>query len=208
MEARIRWALWTVPLAGIVGLVGVLLRSPFALPIPDVDRWAAVATQPVFTTSQFLILIGYVLPFIGFWGLYALLQDQKNESIAFWGFMLSVWGTALALPTLGITAFAGPLAASSYLAGNANAAQWIVDAVTGDGFAVGITAALSYTVGPALLGIAVWRSGTLPKWAGLLFALHGPCLSFGFGMYPILIVGWVLLIVSGSWIAIRHWRES
>jgi len=208
MRTRNHTALWTVPLAGLVGLIGVLLRGPLALPIPDVDMWAAAAVQPVFKIAQILILIGYVLPFVGLWALYMYLQNQKNEPIVFWGFMLSIWGTALALPALGITTFAGPLAAGLYLAGNTDAAQLIVDAVTGSGFVVSIAAALCYIAGPGLFGIAMWRSSTIPKWVGLLFALHGLCLSLGFGMYPILVVGWMLLIVSGGWVAVRLWPEA
>lgn len=207
MKSRIRIALWLLPAAGIIGLVGVLLRGPNALPIPDSIQWAAVATQPIFMMAHFLLIIGYVLPFIGFWALYEIFKDQKGEKSAFWGFMLSVWGTALALPALGIAAFAGPLAAEAFLADNPSTASMITDAVMGSGFIVGMAAAVGYTIGPALYGVAIWRSSILPKWAGLLFALHGICLSLGFGLYPVLVIGWVLFIVSSGWIAMSYLED-
>ena len=208
MNTRNQIALWTLPLAGVIGLIGVLLRGPYGIPAPDTDKWAAAAVEPVFTTAQILILIGYVLPFLGLWALYSYLRKQKHEPMAFWGFMLSVWGTALALPALGIAAFAGPLAARLYQAGSADAAQMIADALTGTGYAVSITSALCYIIGPALLGAAMWRSGTIPKWVGLLFALHGICLSLGFGMYPVLLIGWVMFVVSCGWLAARLRPEA
>jgi hypothetical protein len=197
-----------MPLISLIGLVGIVLRGPFALPIPDAAAWAEAATQPLFAVGQILLIAGYVLPFFGFWALYAYMSESGPEQSAFWGFMLSVWGTALALPGLGITAFAGPLAAESYLAGQLDASSLITTAMMSRGFALSIMAAVGYIIGPILLGIALWRSGTAPKWAALLFALHGICLSLGFGMYPILIVGWLLLIASGIGIATSYKHEA
>ena len=208
MTSRIRIGLWSMPVASLVGLVGILLRGPFALPVPDVDAWAGAATQSSFTIGQILLIAGYVLPFFGFWALYAYLSEKIGEKIAFWGFMLSVWGTALALPGLGITAFAGPLAAESYLAGQGHTADLIMNAMMNRGFAVSIAAAICYSVGPILLGIALWRSSAAPRWTALGFGLHGLCLSFGFGFYPVLIFGWVILIASSVGIAASHGNNA
>lgn len=193
---RIQTILLTFPIAGIIGLFGTLLRGPFALPIPDVESWAQAASQPVFVIAQVIILIGYIMPLVGFWALYKYLEVQGYEKISFGGFILSILGTALALPALGIAGFAGPVAAELYLTGNTDAASLISSAVTGIGFIVSISAAICYIIGPVLLGIAIWKSDKLPKWIGLLFALHGLFLSLGFSMYPILILGWVLITAS------------
>lgn len=197
-----------LPVGGLFGLVGILLRGPDGVPLADPLSWAETAASNTFAIAQFAIIIGFVLPFLGFWALYAWLQAGGRERGAFWGFMLSIWGTTLALPALGIAAFAGPLAADLYLQGDQAAATLIADALTGRGFYVSIVSAICFIAGPALLGIAVWRTGTLPKVAGFLFAVHGVCLSLGFGFYPVLVLGWVLLIVSSIWLAIPVWRSA
>jgi hypothetical protein len=38
---------------------------------------------------------------------------------------------------------------------------------------------LLYVVGTILFGVAIWRSGTLPKWAGVLYAPTGLLIEAG-----------------------------
>ena len=199
-ETRLRLCLATLPVGGLIGLVGVLLRGPYGTPLGDPAQWANAATSTAFLTAQLAILVGYVLPFLGFWALYRYLQRFDVERSAFWGFVLSLWGTALALPALGIAAFAGPVAANLYQAGQSEAAQLISSALTGTGFYVGITAAICYVLGPAFSAYAIWHSPGLPKGAAFLFALHGLLLSFGFGFFPLLVVGWLCFFISGLWL--------
>jgi hypothetical protein len=65
-------------------------------------------------------------------------------------------------------------------------------------------------VGNGLLGVAIWRSGTLPRWAGVLWAagavfmlLLGQVVAIFFtGSTPVtVLVGAVLLVISGGWMA-------
>ena len=66
-------------------------------------------------------------------------------------------------------------------------------------------------VGNVLLGVAVWRSGTLPRWAGVLWAAGSslPVLGMMYALLPIgadstpltVPVGAVLLVISGAWMA-------
>jgi hypothetical protein len=66
-------------------------------------------------------------------------------------------------------------------------------------------------VGNVLLGVAVWRSGILPKWAGALWAF-APVLMYIFGLVyaltigaqatpPTVPAGAVLIVISGAWMA-------
>ncbi len=65
--------------------------------------------------------------------------------------------------------------------------------------------------GNVLLGVAAWRSGILPKWAGALWAF-APVLMYVLGMVyamtigaqatpPTVPAGAVLLVISGVWMA-------
>jgi hypothetical protein len=74
-------------------------------------------------------------------------------------------------------------------------------------FGLGI---LLLLVGNVLLGVAVWRSGTLPKWAGaiwaasaLMFYVLGAVLAMATTGSSLLTqpLAAVLMVVSGGWIA-------
>ena len=71
-------------------------------------------------------------------------------------------------------------------------------------------------VGNVLLGIAVWRSHVLPRWAGALWAF-APVLMYPLGVvYALLIgvastpptvpLGAAIMVVSGAWIALAAQR--
>jgi len=66
-------------------------------------------------------------------------------------------------------------------------------------------------VGNVLLGVAVWTSGILPRWAGALWAF-APVLMYIFGLVyaltiganatpPTVPAGAVLLVIGGAWMA-------
>jgi hypothetical protein len=72
-------------------------------------------------------------------------------------------------------------------------------------------------VGNVLLGVAVWCSGTLPKWAGALWA-SAPVFMYPLGLVyeatigpastpPTVLVGALLVVVGGGWIAWRAMRQ-
>jgi hypothetical protein len=76
---------------------------------------------------------------------------------------------------------------------------------------LGVSVLLQF-VGNVILGVAVWRSGILPKWAGALWAF-APVLMYVFGLAyamtigaqatpPTVPAGAVLLAISGAWIAL------
>ncbi|MCK4827001.1 hypothetical protein KA005_65310 [bacterium] len=84
-------------------MIGLLLRGPVPLPNVDVNAWVKAVTQDTYFLAQALTLFAYVVPFLGFWGLYASLAEQEQvEKPAFWGFMTSIIGTSLAIATLGV----------------------------------------------------------------------------------------------------------
>jgi thiol:disulfide interchange protein len=84
-------------------------------------------------------------------------------------------------------------------------------AVTAQTATLGVSVLLQF-VGNVLLGVAVWRSEILPKWAGALWAA-APVLMYVFGLAyamtigaqatpPTVPAGAVLLAIGGAWIAL------
>jgi len=199
-SARIRMGLLSLVAGSVLGIVGLVLRGPVPLPNVDVDTWAQAVTGNKYFQAQILTIFAYVLPYFGFWAIYAyLVKAAKVERSAFWGFMCSIVGTSLALPTLGIFSFVSPHLAQRYLQGENQLPEIITQVATGQPAVINLLGGTIYLIGTGLLGVAIWRSGLLPKWAGLLIALHGLLLVVGFALFPLLVLSWVFLFCAGLW---------
>lgn len=199
-QKRIRWSLFTFVIGGMLGLIGLLLRGPVPLPSVDVITWAQAVTSENYFAAQVSTILAYVVPFFGFWGLYAWLADHEDvEKIAFWGFITSIIGTSLAIATLGVFSFVSPFLAENFLLGDLQAPEIITQVASGRPAMINLSGGFLYLLGTGLLGFAIWRSKVLPKWTGLLLGFHGLCLVFGFMYYPLLLLSWVFLLVAGVW---------
>ena len=200
-SARIRLSILTLAIGSVLGLIGFVLRGPVPLPNMDVDTWAQAVTASNYFLAQVLTIFAYILPYFGFWALYAFLaRIERVERIAFWGFMSSIIGTSLALATLGIFSFVSPQIAQRYLQGDNNLPEIITLVATGQPAMINLLGGTIYLIGTGLLGVAIWRSGILPKWTGLLVGLHGLFLVFGFMLFPLLFLSWIFLLSAGLWI--------
>jgi hypothetical protein len=207
-STRMLIGMLTIPLSGVLGSAVLLLRGPLVLPLESSTEWIETVSSSSYLVYQNLLVASYVLPFFGFLALYAYLAgDVRQERLSFIGLIISIWGTALALPALGIVSYVGSLESQLSLADETSIGQIVAEALIGPGFAMGIAAAILYTTGPFLLGVAIWRKGTLPKIATLMFMAHGALLSFGFSMFSALILGWGLFAISGIWLTLSMKNE-
>jgi len=206
---RLLLGMLAIPISGVLGAVVLLLRGPLTFPLTVDSGWIKIVSSTNFLIYQNLLIVSYVLSFAGFLALYEYLRkDILYEKLSFAGLMLSLWGTALALPALGILSFVTSSASQLGSADQARIGQMVTEAITGSSLVLGIFAAIFYTTGPLLFGIAILRHTNLSNVAGGLFIIHGALLSFGFSMFPALIMGWILLAISGLMISLDIWRES
>ena len=75
-------------------------------------------------------------------------------------------------------------------------------------------AAVLFMIGYALFGVAMIRTATLPRWAGVLVAVGAPAHLLGFGIaqlvttaaWPIAILGSVCLGAGLGWPGYRLWQ--
>jgi O-antigen/teichoic acid export membrane protein len=86
---------------------------------------------------------------------------------------LSVLGLSVILSFVGIPTYAIPALAQEYLNGQENVIQTVEALFSGKLFAIIILGSLLQFVGFVLFGVAIWRSETLPKWAGGLLVIAG-----------------------------------
>ena len=195
---RLIISLWSLPVSGVIAIIALYLRDFASLPGEDLLSWAQVVSSNNYLLSQYMYILAYVLPFFGFWALYMVLLQHNLERLGFWGFMGTLIGTALPLTTLGVFAYASPEMGRLYLVGEEHLPQVITDIALGSSLIMGTLGAFLYVGGCALFGIAVWKSGILAGWAGILLALHGLLISFGFSSPPVIVLSWIFLIVSGG----------
>jgi hypothetical protein len=196
-KRKILFCLLTLPLSGILALVALVLRKFVGMPIGDLAAWAGVVSSKSYLIAQYLYILAYVLPFLGFWALYMVLMQHNSEKLAFWGLAGTLLGTGLPLTTLGVFAYASPALGRLYLQGDTHLPQVITEIAMGSSMVMGLPGAIFYVSGCLLFGVAIWRSGTIPRWSGVLFTLHGLLVAFGFGSPMMLASSWLLLIACG-----------
>jgi hypothetical protein len=150
---------------------------------------------------------GAVLAILGVFALGAYLANSRAGRLGLTAMVMTVVGQALGLVIGSVSTFALNAIGRAYLAGMKSIMQVEFASSMTVIYALAI---LLMFVGSVLLGVAVWRSETLPKWAGaiwvassLVFYLLGAVagiLTTGASL-PTQPVGGLLIAISGGWIA-------
>ena len=122
-------------------------------------------------------IVNLIFLLFGFQALRAFLERNSIDRWAFAGMVLSVIGLCLFLPFLAIFAFAAPVGGRFYLSGDPQAVN-IISEATGTSntaaLAFGGVSVLFSFFGAILFSMAIWRSGKLPKWSALAYAISAP----------------------------------
>jgi hypothetical protein len=203
---------------GLLGLplYGVLTFWSSLDPQPDPDTqlraWARFVTTNYYVIGHlFGSILGLVFLIFGTFALGAYLTRSRAPRLGLWAMVVTVLGSALFLPLVGISTFAVPEEGQAVLAGLEEfEALPDIFANTVAGL-TGLVVILLGFVGNILVGVAVWRSGTLPRWAGALWAganvlmylslMYGQ--TIGPASTPFTVpLGAVVLVISGAWMAL------
>ena len=205
-----------------VGLLGLSLYGALTFwssiegqPDPETqyEAWSHFVTTNHYVLSHVLgSILGLIFLIFGAVALGAYLTRSRAGRLGLVAMVITVFSTGLFLPLQGISAFSAPKEGQAYLAGIEEYAK--LPTIFADNVS-GITS-LAFivlgVVGNVLLGVAVWRSGTLPKWAGALW-IAGTILMYLLGIvYAVVILGVrstpptvpmgaLLLVLSGAWMA-------
>ncbi len=195
---------------GAVSLtISALLLAVFPLVRPFADRSlnplevADAFASPSWVLAHVLGGLGFILLPVGLFGLYTFLQGSNVERRASQGLILSWIGVGLILPTiLGTEAFglraigqAAVQQKNTELLAVANSVRFGPQRIF---FFPGL---LLLALGAVLIAVAVWKSGTVPRWSGILFAIG---LALFFPLFPrvIRVVDGILIGVGGVWVAL------
>ena len=164
---------------GAVSLaVSALLLAAFPLVRPFGDKSSNPATvaetfaSASWVVSHILGALGFILLPIGLFGLYAYLRDSPVDRLTFRGLILSWLGIGLFLPIFGSEAFALRAIGNEAIRRNNTDLLILAHSIRmGPQFAFVLSGILLLAIGAILIGIAVWKSGTLPKWGGVVLAI-------------------------------------
>ena len=178
------------------------------------EAWARFVSSNHYMLTHVIGSIGgAVLAILGVFALGAYLANSRAGRLGLVAMVVTVVGQAMGLVIGGISAFATPAIGQAYQSGFKDVMQIQFSPVMSVIFALAI---LLMIVGNVLLGVAVWRSGTLPMWAGaiwlasvLLFYILGAVLGIlttGSSL-PTQPVGALLIVISGTWMAWSVMRQ-
>ncbi|MDQ0823169.1 hypothetical protein QFZ79_000911 [Arthrobacter sp. V4I6] len=198
--------LWALPVSGLITAWTTIE------PQPDQDRdpvaWARFVSSDSYQLSHlFGSTGGTVLAIFGVFALGCCLANSRVGRLALAAMVLTAAGSALLLVPAAISTFATPAIGKAFLEGNEEVMKLEFPAAMTVTFLLGLLLAF---LGNLLLGIAVWHSHTLPRWAGAVWAA-GAVLFYVLGVVlgqattgsslPTQTAGALLAAVAGGWIA-------
>ena len=159
-------------------LSGLALMAAFALalaggilhPVIGGDSHAAPSlAQPLFPTAHLLVFLGEICLLFGLPGLYATIAP-KTGLLGLLGFVLYFFANAtLASFVTAYEAFVVPVLAADPATSALVAPGGTIPSSAPFAVLQGV-GGLVYMLGLVLLGIAVFRSGVMPRWTGALMA--------------------------------------
>jgi hypothetical protein len=128
--------------------------------------------------SHILGALGFILLPLGLIGLHTYLRDSPVDRRTFQELILSCLGVGFFLPIFGSEALALQAIGNEALNQNNTDLLMLAHSIRmGPQFGFLIPGLLLLAVGAILIEGAVWKSGTLPKWGGVLLAIGLALLS-------------------------------
>ena len=162
----IRAGLWALPVSWLVTAWSTLEPQPDQE--KDPDAWARFVSSDSYQFSHlFGSTLGTILAIFGVFALGCCLANSRVGGLALAAMVTAAAGTALLLVPAVISTFVTPALGKAYLAGNEEVMQLEFPGSMTGAFLTGLLLAF---LGNILLGVAVWRSHMLPRWAGALWA--------------------------------------
>jgi hypothetical protein len=204
-----------------IGLLGLPLYGALTFfssidPQPDpnihYEAWSRFVTTNGYVLKHlFLTLLGTIFGIFGTIALGAYLTRSRAGRMGLWAMIITVLSYSLFLTWGGVSTFAAPQEGQAYLAGVEEYHELPIILANTLQVATVVASVLLGFVGNVLLGVAVWRSGILPKWSGALWAF-APVLMYIFGIAyaltlgaqatpPTVPAGAVVVVIGGAWIA-------
>jgi hypothetical protein len=205
--------LWALPVSGLITAWATLEPQPDQNRNPD--AWAHfVSSDSYQVTHLFGSTGGTVLAIFGLFALGCRLANSRVGRLALAAMVIAVAGMSLLLVPAAISTFATPAVGRAFLEGNEEVMRLEFPAAMTVTFLLGLLLAF---LGNVLLGVTVWQSHVLPRWAGAVW-VAGAVLFYVLGVVlgqattgsslPTQTAGALLAAVAGGWIAWTTTRQG
>lgn len=151
-------------------------------------------------------MAAFVLLLYGVLALYTQLANSHVEPRAWWALMWSLAGIVLIMPMVGVEVHILPIIGKLYLNGQTGIAPAVRQIYLGPAIGVFLVGLVLLAIGAITFASAIWHSGTLPRWAGVIFAIG---LALWFPPFPRMIrtLDGLLIGIGGIWLAWSLWRS-
>ena len=203
---------WTRAGLVVLPVYGLLTAWSSLTPQPDQtsdpDGWARFVSAPSYLVSHLVGSVGgTILAIFGIFALGVYLAPTRAGRLALSSMVVTVLGQALLMVPAVISTFATPAIGRAYLAGLGDVMQIQFSDTLTVTFLLGLLLAF---VGSVLLGVAMWRSHTVPRGAAVLWII-AVVVFYPLGVVlgvatvnatlPTQSIGALLIAISGGWIA-------
>jgi hypothetical protein len=203
LDRTIRWGLWALPVWTVLLFLATLTHQPDTR--TDFAGFARYVTTTEFQISHIVAsIIGAGIGVLGLLALFTFLALRVRSRLAAAGLALAVVGEVMITAVFGTAAFGQSAVGRLYLSGHTEDAVAIYNDMYGAPLsATAAAGVLLLVIGVVALGIAVARSGVLPRWAGIGMAVG----IVVFGLIGVILadfvqsVGAALLFASAAWLA-------
>jgi hypothetical protein len=157
-----------------------------------------------------LAMAGFILMGLALLGVCEHLRATKGERLASWGMVLSWIGIGLTLPYYGAEVFGLHAVGQAVVDRNSPGLMSIVNNIRWEVGIFWILAGLAVLgIGVILFAVAIWRSGRLAKWSGIIlavaFALYIPQFA---ASQPVRVAHGVLILIGGLLLAWAVWPRA
>ena len=165
-----RGALWALPVWAALLFLGTLTHQPN--PQTDFAGFAAYVTTTSFLLSHLINSItGAAIGSVGVVALMLYLQDSNAAGRAIAGMVAMILSNTLVSSIFGVAAFAQTAMGRMFIAGQPNALDFYNQVYNGALFGTALIALLLFMAGGVLIGNALTRSSSFPRWTGWVIAI-------------------------------------
>jgi hypothetical protein len=174
-----RAGLWALPVYGLANLVGTLSSQPdYNKNFPAYARY--VHTTGFLASHLAASLLGTGIGLLGFTALLVYLASGRSPAaIPVTAYVTTILGNIALVALFGVAAFAQPAIGKAFLAGHHDVIG-LNSSVYGTALTVTSVLGLAlFFAGAILFAIAIARSRSLPRNAGILFAASVPIFAIG-----------------------------
>src|SRR5215216_3116403 len=205
--SRVRLGALALAVAGVLFVLYPAIR-PYA-DETSLEGAASFASS-AWIVAHVLAMLGFVLVALGLLALYRTLRDTPAEGLAFLALVTTWIGVGLTLPYYGAEAFGLHVLGQEALRQQSPALMALANEVRyGPGIYLFGAGLVLLGIGAILAAAAVWRSGALPRWSGILFGLAFALYIPQFFASPPIRLAHGLLVTAGCiWLAIAIWQAQ